>query len=250
MKIDEILCEYTQLQGIIPPYGKGHIDFDEFLKKKWPIAYNSSFTIYRGVEIKSEGYLLYGDSRLTERVSANTDNYYTQIIDNILPEWEKFPKRSRSFICTNEHFDAMAMGRPYRVYPVGDPLIGICPYSDLWISFKHIHLGKFARMFEEIEKELGIVVNDKDLGSIKNFIKYANENFDKIIKIIKKYVQETYPNTIEDKKSFMEVLEWILDPISNSFRLARLSQIPALYNGLNDHEHEFWFSGPAYFVSS
>jgi hypothetical protein len=248
MKINELLCEFIDLRGVIPPYGKGHIDFDEFLEKKCPIAYNSPIKIYRGVETNSMGYLLKGDSRESERVSANTDNYYTLIVDNILPEWKKFPKRSRSFICSTSMEISKAFGKLYRVYPIGDPLIGICQSNDFWTSFQNINLESFNYLFKELSDWAGIKPHD-DLETTKHIIKVLDEKWNNkdsyfILHVAVASSLSMENAEVESFESFTQLLEWIFDPNRNKLELLKLSQLPKYMV----NNHELWFSGPAYFV--
>ena len=68
------------------------------------------------------------------RRSANTYNFYTLFID-AHPNWKKYPKRARSFICSTSYGTADGFGEVSLVFPADDNLIGICPDSDLWSSF-------------------------------------------------------------------------------------------------------------------
>jgi hypothetical protein len=56
--------------------------------------------IYRGMPTVASSYLLYMPSEYT-RESKNTYNVYTLLIDTF-PSWSKFPKRSKSLICTED----------------------------------------------------------------------------------------------------------------------------------------------------
>lgn len=98
--------------------------------------------IYRGAGTTHEAG--FADSNEGEaRKAANTVNYATLWMDNH-PDWEGFPKRSRSFICSsNEHY-AASYGVLYRVFPFDDAKIGVCPGNDLWQSFEEFEsLGDF-----------------------------------------------------------------------------------------------------------
>lgn len=75
-----------------------------------------------------------------ERKSRNTENHYTLMLDHF-PEWQQYPKRSRSIVCTTEFSTARLYGRPYIVFPVDGSKIGVASYEDIWGSFK-----KFAPM--------------------------------------------------------------------------------------------------------
>jgi hypothetical protein len=73
-----------------------------------------------------------------ERVSANTSNVYTLLIDN-LRSWSEYPKRSRSIICSTSAFNAAGYGvhnPPHQVFPEDGAKIGVAPRSDIWNSFE------------------------------------------------------------------------------------------------------------------
>ena len=72
------------------------------------------------------------------RKSANTSNYYTVLFSDILPSWKKFPRRDESWICTTSFNEAVGYGKVYGVFPLGDPLLGICPKQDMWIKHTRI----------------------------------------------------------------------------------------------------------------
>lgn len=239
MRISEILREeVTKLTGV------SCNDVSNFLKIKCPIAYNSPFKIYRGINVG--GGLLYGDSSKHIRKSANTKNYYTLLFDHILPEWKSFPKRSRSFICSND-FDSHGHSYNYTVYPTDDPLIGICPKGDMWVSFKNIELNNVRWWFEEIARLYVISVND-NISSIRNFInevdnKWVDINNSKEFKnTFIGHISGIMDIDLRQFNTFTEFLRWLFDPVRNRFEVKRLSEITKL-NG----EHEIWFSGPAYF---
>lgn len=88
-----------------------------------------------------------GDSNQGEpRRSANTHNYYTLWMDNA-PEWSKFPKRSRSFICSESEDIADGFGKAFFVFPFDDANIGAAPADDLWHAFDAVsHLSWFMKV--------------------------------------------------------------------------------------------------------
>lgn len=100
---------------------------------------NKGLVLYRGFE--SPESVLIGDSTQGQaRVSANTKNYYTLILDND-PSWQEFPKRSRSFICSTSEGTAEVYGRAYCVFPFDGTELGVCPNSDIWNSFNTTAMG-------------------------------------------------------------------------------------------------------------
>ena len=88
--------------------------------------------IYRGVNIGPENLsYLVTPNPANPRMSANTYNYYTLIINNA-HAWKEFPKRE--IICTTNENSAWGFGDVYRVFPQNGAKIGICPRTDIWLS--------------------------------------------------------------------------------------------------------------------
>ena len=93
---------------------------------------NNQGFIYRGGSGKGSHAISLGDSNTsTPRVSANAQNYYTLWMDNH-PDWAKFPKRSQSFICSEDSDTAFDFGDLFLVIPYDDAHIEIVPADDLW----------------------------------------------------------------------------------------------------------------------
>ncbi len=227
-------------------------EIDTFLKTKCPIAYNSPVKIYRGVDTTKK--FMFGDSRLSERQSNNTANYYTLLIDNILPEWKDYPKRSKSFICTNNEEYTTIFGELYQVFPVGDPLIGICPVHDIWMSFiPEINtLPLFCDFLDILANKFNLDLNDS-INSLTDFIIEMNKIFVKsplnLIKIINDikvtgYREPAIQLENNNYHSFLDILEHIFNPTIHNFKLENLSML-----NMDLKRHELWFSGPAYFLN-
>lgn len=89
--------------------------------------------IYRGM--KNTGTLILGNGNAINRVSANTHSFTNTLVDELLPNWDKFPDRLKSFICTTEPLYAADFGALYYVIPLDNQDIGVCPKSDFWSSF-------------------------------------------------------------------------------------------------------------------
>lgn len=88
--------------------------------------------IYRGGS-GFDGFRTYhGNSNSgNPRKSANTANYFTLWHDNH-PDWSEFPKRSRSFICSNDFDIANNFGDTHLLIPYDDAHIGVVPEEDLF----------------------------------------------------------------------------------------------------------------------
>ncbi len=93
--------------------------------------------IYRGIGNFSDQFGMVDPTKGRPRVSANTSNHMTLLIDN-LPSWKGYPKRSQSIICTTRAKTAQAYGWNgfYQVYPFDRCKIATAPAPDIWYSFK------------------------------------------------------------------------------------------------------------------
>lgn len=65
----------------------------EEIKKHCQLALNHPSIIYKGITKQSLGPIFISDPPKGRR-SANTKNYVTSYIDDVHPEWQKFPKRA------------------------------------------------------------------------------------------------------------------------------------------------------------
>ena len=100
--------------------------------KSWGLFMNKGLSLLRGMKMKGDYYHI--DPSSSTRVSQNTENYYTFILDNS-PLWSKYPKRSKSLICTNRKGKALSYGTVYRVFPYDNSNLAKAPYGDIWDSF-------------------------------------------------------------------------------------------------------------------
>ena len=105
------------------------------------IEYLNDSILYRGVR----GDIITGQYDPSTGVRKSEDmstNYYTLILDSN-PENSKYPKRSNSFICTNES----QIARQYAssdehvaiVFPFDEVVLGVCPKSDIWYVSTSVH---------------------------------------------------------------------------------------------------------------
>lgn len=131
--------------------------------------------LYRGDnqinQVEQHGFALV-DTTTTQRKSQNTSNYYTVILDNN-PNMTDFPKRSRSFIATNDKSTAhdYADDEPYVLIPFDDAKIGSVNEYDIWstritlfgiesdiedhnISFEHAGIKQTIEDIREFDRRL------------------------------------------------------------------------------------------------
>lgn len=235
-------------------YGKSRVDPIPESDAKDSIRYNckksvQSTPIYRGVKSFRDVFG-FGNSENQEelRMSANTANYYTLILDNS-KKWSKFPKRSKSFVCTTNIKTASFYGNPYLVIPFDGTPIGICPRGDIWESFDEI---SDLSIFNDIIGIAASVLN-LDIKKMQKDYKYLLKSLDEIGKDYKektsnaKWVkmQHEVPDYLEkfeeSNKKFSEYLIDLLSPARNNFKLVKAgNKIPI--------NKEIWFQGKAIFI--
>lgn len=137
---------------------------------EWKTYYTD---IYRGIASSKPFHVVHPAEH--KRRSIQTENYYTLIIDND-PQWSAFPKRSKSIICSTSYTSAKGYsggGTPYKIIPFDGSQWGICPDSDIWISFMQnykswMYFGNDTDA-EGINEILNIsyeVVNEKKLDDV------------------------------------------------------------------------------------
>ena len=262
MKISEV--EYEQRTRNVA------VSDDEFLqnlgsvKLALKVAVSAVCRIYRGEDARSEG-VLYVEPAKFKRRSANTDNYYTEIVDNS-DRWQMYPKRSQSLICSNDLSTSRGYGTAYVVLPKADPVIGVCPNGDWWYSFP------------QIQELVGEGATPADLNSILNYIYYTLTHDEMgrapsypVLMDALQDIDRQNPywqgrsagstdsgNTLfrggtpfKDKAAnrllklggnLLRTCEKLLDPAANNFQARNLSELRLT------GEHEVWLSAPSYMV--
>ena len=210
------------------------------------------------------------------RMSKNTENYYTQII-NKDPSWSKFPRRQ--VIATAGYRGHSAGNNIYTIFPYDGTNIGICPSTDIWVSFKllgdnakYVHASNFNTFISVMLNSIGKSIvpkvlkkYDKSLAQFKTkckeFDKWYNavDEKDKITqKITKGLNREMLVTALE----FAD-MAWFLDNIypksSNNLYKALVKVFSP--NGFKTGKSgsvnlpvqkgsEVWFDGAAVLVDS
>ena len=233
--------------------------------------------LYRGTrdeKLIHNAISLYGFND-TERKSANTNNIYNTLVSSdMLESWQAYPKRNKSFICTNNATYASGYGTVMCVIPPDNTKIGLCPDFDFWYSFKSVKNLGFDEMddFNSIlALFVDIVLNDNsvnDLGS-KN-AEYIKNELLKCAAMISELGKEGFLERVQkelsaiddvwghnalllkltqsiikhgSKLDFIDFLNDILSPQANDFRVIDYTQIDS------GERRELWFSGNALFIS-
>ena len=119
---------------------------------------NNPILITRGIDTFHDYFV--GDPTEVKRKSIGTKNFYTLIMDNH-PNWKGFPKRSKSFICTlgKTHMGGTS---DYIVIPEDNSIFGVCPSSDIYLSF-NISVSQFTSSIGDFYKNFyGYMRNEKN----------------------------------------------------------------------------------------
>lgn len=204
--------------------------------------------IYRGLPGKFD----YGFVQPSQyvRQSRNTENYYTLMIDNF-PSWKKYPKRSRSLICSSDVYYASGFGNLYQVFPEKNGLIGVCSEMDIWSSFPMLgdhDLDAFNTFLKEMFQEAMIIskgLEAKLVGRLSGLMEIKVPTYNDLLRYFKvcdsvdrKVLKRSLPDSTElfwskkidylDKHDvpLLKVLEDALDPDRNDFELIRYGQKP------------------------
>lgn len=159
----------------------------ELAKQHAAVALSNIKTpIWRGFSGTAPFYLI--DTAKGGRKSVNTSNYYTSIMDGVLPS--EFPRRSKSIICGNNankdyadgHSSDISSGGKsthgmYAILPYDDAKIGICPQHDIWLTTVDIDgdsrpIEDWNRLFERAG------IHDFDLDTIVDGIEMTLQDED------------------------------------------------------------------------
>jgi hypothetical protein len=189
------------------------------------------------------------------RLSKNTLNYYTLIIDNS-SNWANYPKRSQSIICSIGTEGAgiySQLGTPHIVMPVTDGKLGICPKEDMWISFNRVlgdqDLQDFCSFIYKVIENLGNALKLNLVTRITDY-NYLLYVFDLMDKNKKSYSYMYFPSWFEkymrEDVPLIEYLDSLLKPWNSDFQLVK-----SFYNdGLSDFEHnEVWTDADCYLIA-
>lgn len=246
---------------------------------------NKNF-IYRGTYSKSGYQFFQQSSINLERPrhSANTSNEYNLLVSEILKSWKKYPQRNQSFICSTDLGAAQNFGDVFYIFPIGNPDIGVCSEGDFWNSFPEFH--KYLDSMEEFNSMIQQMLEDtlfdsshtavrssEDLVKIlrkaqnsimqnynvfmkkldddqeKEINKYGSEasraSMSKYIKKEKDFYRRIYRETAKHK-DIIYVLNELLDPTTNKFKIMKFADI--VNAGKSYGDREVWFEGDALFI--
>lgn len=189
---------------------------------------SSAYKIFRGDKRFTGAYGFINTDKGEPRVSANTFNYMTLLMDN-LPSWKGWPKRSKSIVCSTYSWNALNYGKIYTIIPFDDAEIGICSDDDVWNSFDNlgIPVNDFNWFIHHLMMH-GIkdAYEIKTLNDLKKAINEAIENFNNDELLVSAFTEsDDYIRSHHEpllkglmKNDPMTFLNQLLDPNKNGFK--------------------------------
>jgi hypothetical protein len=196
---------------------------------------------------------MYGMCRLTDptkgvpRVSRNTENYMTLVMDNA-SSWKGWPLRSRSVIATATPASRAVSHVTFHVFPFDGVKMGVCPESDVWPSFEKT-LGGGVQMWNSV---LLMMFNEHKIkgvgGSWKGFVKAlyklrelrASPEFSEMD--YKKLVRGWISRMLDDDEKIEKILSRELSPVKNKFKMVSAG------DRLPSYSNEVWVGGKCVLV--
>lgn len=238
MKLNEVFKPILE-DNVRPSYiNRNDInDFPNFSKEIRDYFEKGRF-LYRGMK-RTDDFIL-GDSTHMKRLSSSGNNYANLVIDELSPEWRKFPKRCSSFICTTEAAYAVEFGSVYFVIPLGHPTFAVSPIHDFWLAFDIGDVGELQSALNYVFHILS-PIEIKKTPTKQEFLSYLELIDDADTLNSSKGGTDRRWIFDEIKKSGKSALNFLIDELSpDRFELSK--EIPDAYSA------EVWFTGKALFI--
>ena len=192
-----------------------------------------------------------GNSSESVRMSANTSNEYTLLIDSS-SAWKTFPKRSKSFICSASFHYAKSFGQVQIVFPKDSALMACAGAKDFWQAFPSLRMLDVENM-ERLNSYINRMLN---LSGQDSHQTDANVLRDRLRKItVDMITAEADPDNEYAKltlsamkrlkvQNIEALLDKILDPDENGSHTFHMNQWEDFYAANN----EYWFADEAVFI--
>lgn len=223
-------------------------------------AFDRGTRIFRGLSYSDAPYLHKPQMQFGQRTSANTENYYTLVVDHD-DAWSDYPPRSSSIIASNRLHVARGYGMTYVVLPEHDPQIGICSKADYWISFPRVTALTGHADLSELNTLIRRMAHT--YAATNRFVPPDYRYFTQVLEIIDEQLaaQNTDWSQLLDSSDWkqqevaqfmsrtpnlpiLERLQWLLNPDANGFSHAHLSVLQPL-----EDSHEIWMHAPIYMIA-
>jgi len=243
MKFLNFLNEYTNDNSYDSNHRGVTIDEKSAFKifEKNCNVYSLKYNIHRGISHKGDFYMI--DPTKSLRISRNTSNFYTLLMDN-LPNWSKYPKRSKSIICTTNYGQSQNYGHSYTVLPFKDAKIGICPARDLWDVDNGTVLN-INFFIKDIFHEANINFDEKR----ENFEDLCNKLMSVEGMLSKEIIATSFFETtnvkFKDDTSIIDNIQNVLDP----GKLGFVYSTGNTYRDTDGDSNEVWIEGKSLLIS-
>jgi hypothetical protein len=241
---------------------KGKVEMLVDKYASWYDLLNKKSAIYRGVmhkdqrKVNQNVYIINPSEH--SRMSIDTDNIYTLIMDNS-ENWKDYPKRSKSIICTTSESYASDFGEVYRVIPLKEnALFGRCDEADIFQCFWNLkYINDNIDSPRDLEEYLGNTFNMPhgtitDYSELKKIFTKENLDFDlgrKEGETFSGMTIEEFEEIVEKHGSYLAYLDDLMSPANNGFELFNYSQENAPSWLEKEHaSYEVWTDSPCLLV--
>jgi len=209
--------------------------------------------LYRGGSGRGWKTMIGNSVSIVPRRSANTNNNYTLWMD-YSGLFKDFPRRSQSFIGTDDKTTAAGFGNPCLLIVADNAKVGLVGHEDIWFveidPKTHMDLEEFNGNMEFALRKLGYG-NAKTFDELAKSLKATtmakledaadNESNEDVEKILEKVITSIYKNGC---KNMFELWEKLLTPklFPPNTTGAEVSQHPTF--------GEVWIEGECGFISA
>lgn len=197
--------------------------------------------IYRGKGKIGSGIIY--DAKPGERISQNTNNFYTILFSYILPSWKSYPQRSKSFICASTEYLARCYSSTvYIVIPKNSAKIGICPTDDMWNSFRdwtgggssiNALLNNIFMLFQDVLYESGADnLTEESVAKVIRNLKYGSSKVEDLLhcfKRVERFIKNVYNS--EDRYSLNNIKNHLAFEINDKLANTLAYFMQRLING-------------------
>lgn len=230
------------------PYGKRMLESrllaDKIIKE---CEYGLRTHFFKGqyATLPTDGFLMTPQARQ----SKESGNYYTVLMDNLL-DWQMYPERSHSLIFANNTRVANQFGSViYRIIPLNDAVLGICPESDIWGSFSKVahNIGDFNAVLQYFKisdtsyNDFIMSLAELEPSEYSRFLSTAEEQG-----ATSEFIQAMQRANQEPEK-LAQVFEKFYDPDANGFAVKSIKEF---HHGSFYGDREVWTNSPCYLVKS
>lgn len=186
--------------------------------------------LYRGMKDGGDYFIIDGSSG--SRKSANTENYYTLIIDEILKNTD-FPLRTKSIICTKSKGKASKYGTTFVIIPLKGTKVASVNKKDIWdVHFNMQETKENLLDFNRYYLTLGISDD-----SFKKFIRDLthtlyiddHDNYDSYCHRLITKLKEVFPNAHNVEKDVIKLYKSITDQFT--LRAGDIEEFPECWVG-------------------